>query len=171
MHIGKKIGLDQHYGLLYMELQIQQRVRLRFHQGKSINSENNARRSSLTTSSSTIKSRKTINSENNTRRFRNVEQFSRCVRSMQSNTKNNTKTEVSIKEIDVQETDDWTLTIVGNGQLTGLLETLIGWSSTIRLYTLYHHLFGRIYLKRRKDPIILTSSKAADLKGHLYLYI
>ena len=60
MQIGKRIKIGRHYGLLYMGLQVQRRVHLRLHQGK------------------------TINSENNTRRFGNVEQFTSSVRSVQS---------------------------------------------------------------------------------------
>ena len=84
MQIGKRIRLEQHYGLLYMGLQIQWRVHLRLHQGKTVNNEGNTRRFSSTTSSSRITSIKTINSENNTRRFRNVEQFTRSMRGVQS---------------------------------------------------------------------------------------
>ena len=40
MKIGKKIKLEQQYVLFYMGLQIQQRVHLRLHQGKTTNSEN-----------------------------------------------------------------------------------------------------------------------------------
>ena len=59
MQIGKRIRLEQHYWLLYMELQIQRQVHLRLYQGKA------------------------INRENNTRRFWNVEQLARSVRSVQ----------------------------------------------------------------------------------------
>ena len=117
MQIGRSIRLEHHYGLLYMVLQIQRRVRLRLHQGK------------------------TINSENNTRRFRNVEQFIRIVRSMQSSMVDDYKTGMSIEETDVQETG---LGLVGPGNvcLARLLETLFGWPSTFRLHALYHDVFG-----------------------------
>ena len=59
MQIGRRIRLEQHYGLLYMGLKIQRQVHLRLHQ------------------------RKITNSKNNTRRFWNVEQFTRSVRSVQ----------------------------------------------------------------------------------------
>ena len=60
MQIGKRIKLEKYYGLIYVGLQIQQWVHLRLHQGRTINSENNARR------------------------FRNVEQFTRSIISVQS---------------------------------------------------------------------------------------
>ena len=62
-----------------------------------------------------------------------------------------TKTEISIEEIDTQETG---LGLIGpgNGRLTKLLEILLGWSSTFRLHALYHDVFGRIYLKTKKGP-------------------
>ena len=59
MQIGRRIRLEQHYGLLYMGLKIHRKVHLRLHQGKI------------------------TNSKNNTRRFRNVEQFTRSVTSVQ----------------------------------------------------------------------------------------
>ena len=62
-----------------------------------------------------------------------------------------TKTEISIEEADAQETE---LGLIGpgNGCLTRLLETLFGWSSTLRLHALYHDVFGRIYLKKKEGP-------------------
>ena len=39
MQIGKRIRIEQHYGLLYMRMQIQRWVHLRLYQGKTINSE------------------------------------------------------------------------------------------------------------------------------------
>ena len=60
MQIGKRIRLEQHYGLLYMGFQIQRQVHLRLHPGKTINRENSARR------------------------FRNIEQFTRSIRIVQS---------------------------------------------------------------------------------------
>ena len=62
-----------------------------------------------------------------------------------------TKTEISITEIDLQETG-LGLIRPGNGRLTRLLEILFGWSSTFRLHALYHDVFGRIYLKTKKGP-------------------
>ena len=50
-----------------------------------------------------------------------------------------------------------------------LLEILFGWFSTFQLHTLYHHVFGRIYFKIKKDPVILNPSETVYLKGHLYL--
>ena len=61
------------------------------------------------------------------------------------------KTEISIEEIDAQETG-LGLTGSGNGRLTKLLEILFGWSSTFRLHALYDDVFGRIYLKTMKRP-------------------
>ena len=62
-----------------------------------------------------------------------------------------TKTEILIKETDAQETG---FGLIGprKGCLTRLLETLFGWSSTLRLHALYHDVFGRIYLKKKKGP-------------------
>ena len=62
-----------------------------------------------------------------------------------------TKTEISIEEIDIQETG-LGLTRTGNGRLTKLLEILFGWSSTFRLHALYHDMFGKNYLKTKKRP-------------------
>ena len=58
-----------------------------------------------------------------------------------------TKTEISVEEIDAQETG---LGLIGpgKGNLTRLLEILLGWSSKFRLHALYHDVFGRIYLTR-----------------------
>ena len=39
MQIGRRMGLEQHYRLLYMRLQIQREVHLRLQQGQTINSE------------------------------------------------------------------------------------------------------------------------------------
>ena len=62
-----------------------------------------------------------------------------------------TKTEISIEEIDAQETE---LGLIGpgNGCLKRLLETLFGWSRTLRLHALYHDVFGRIGLKTKEGP-------------------
>ena len=61
------------------------------------------------------------------------------------------KTDISIEETDVQETE-LGLIGTGNGCLTRSLETLFRWSSTFRLHALYHDVFGRIYLKTMKGP-------------------
>ena len=37
--LTRRLDMKQHYGLLYMGLQIQQRVHLRLHQGKTLNSK------------------------------------------------------------------------------------------------------------------------------------
>ena len=62
-----------------------------------------------------------------------------------------TKTEISIKEIDVQEIR---LGLIGpgNGTLTKLLEILFRWCRTFRFHELYHDMFERIYLKTKKGP-------------------
>ena len=75
-----------------------------------------------------------------------------------------TKTEISIEEIDTQETG---LGLIGpgNGHLTKLLEILFGWSSTFQLHALYHDVFGRIYLKTKKGPGYIF--KGSPLFGHL----
>ena len=59
-----------------------------------------------------------------------------------------TKTKIPIEEINAQETG-LGLIRLRNGHLTRLLETLFRWSSTFRLHTLYHNVFGRIYLKTK----------------------
>ena len=81
------------------------------------------------------------------------------------------KTEISIEEIDTQETG---LELIGpgNGRLTKLLEILLGWSSTFRLLVLYHDVFGRIYLKTKKglDYTYIFKNcifKWSPLFGHL----
>ena len=53
-----------------------------------------------------------------------------------------TKMEISVEEIGAQETG---LGLIGPGNecFAGLLETLIGWSSTFRLHALYHDVLGR----------------------------
>ena len=61
------------------------------------------------------------------------------------------KTEISIKEIDVQETELGLIRPV-NECLTRSLETLFGWSSMLQLHGFYHDMIGRIYLKTRKGP-------------------
>ena len=62
-----------------------------------------------------------------------------------------TKTEIWIKEIDIEETG---LGLIGpwNGCLTKLLGILFWWSSILRLHALYHDVFGGIYLKIKKWP-------------------
>ena len=78
---------------------------------------------------------KTIINENNVRRFRNVEQFPRSVKSLLTAWFILTKTEISIEEIDAQETG---LGLIGSGNrhLTRLSETLFGWSSTFHVNAL-----------------------------------
>ena len=76
-----------------------------------------------------------------------------------------TKTEISIKEIDAQETG-LGLIGLGNRRLTRLLEALFGWSSTFQLHALFDDVFGRIHLKKKKG-----SSCTYVLKGHHYLEI
>ena len=81
------------------------------------------------------------------------------------------KTEISIEEIDAQETG-LGLNRPGNGCLTKLLETLFGWSSTLSLHTLYCDVFGRIYLKTKKGPSFTNVFrncifKGSPLSGHL----
>ena len=83
-----------------MVLQIRQQVHLRSHQGK------------------------TINRENDTRRFRNVEQFTGSVRSIQMAWLILTKTEISVEEIDAQETG-LRLIRPGNECLTRLLSLVL----------------------------------------------
>ena len=60
------------------------------------------------------------------------------------------RTEISIEEIDVQETG-LGLIRPGNGQLGQLFEIIFTWSSTFRLHALHHDVFGRIYLKTKKE--------------------
>ena len=59
--------------------------------------------------------------------------------------------EISVEEIDVQETG---LQLIGpgNGRLTKLLKILFRWPSAFRLHALYHDVFGRIFLKTKKEP-------------------
>ena len=111
-----------------MGLQIQRRVQLQLHQEKAINNENNARRFNSTTSSSDLPEALGV--------------YGSAWLIL-------TKTEISIKEIDAQDTG---LELIGpgNGRLTKLLETLFGWSSMFRLHALYHDVFGTIYLKTKK---------------------
>ena len=82
-----------------------------------------------------------------------------------------TKTEISVKEIDGQETE---LGLIGpgNGRLTRLIETLVGCSSMLRLHALYHDVFGKIYLKIKKGPCYTyvfrnCIFKGSPLLGHL----
>ena len=82
-----------------------------------------------------------------------------------------TKSEITVEGIDRQECG---LGLIGpgNSYLTGLLETLLGWSSTFRLHALYHDVFGRIYVKSKKGPgytYMLKDCrfKSSPLFGHL----
>ena len=59
------------------------------------------------------------------------------------------KTEISIKEIDAQETELGLIWPV-NECLTKSLETLFEWPSMLQLHGFYHDMIGRIYLKTRK---------------------
>ena len=86
-----------------------------------------------------------------------------------------TKTEISVEEMDVQETG-FGLIGPGNGFLTRLLETIFGWSSTFRLHALYHDVSGRNYFKTKKEPgytyvfrncIFKGSPQFGDLAGLL----
>ena len=81
-----------------------------------------------------------------------------------------TKTEISFEEIEAQETG---LGLIGpgNGCLRKLLETLLGWSSKLPLYALYHNVLGRIYLKTKKGPGYTYVFRNCILKGHRYLNI
>ena len=84
-----------------------------------------------------------------------------------------TKTEVSVEEIDVQET---ILGLIGPGNrlLTRLLETLFRWSITFRLHALYHDVFGRIYLKTKKEPgytLVFRNCIRTGYCPHYYLDI
>ena len=74
-----------------------------------------------------------------------------------------TEKEILIEEIDAQETG---LGLIGhrNGCLTRLLETLSNGLARCDY-------IGRIYLKMKKGPVILTSSETKYLKRHLYLDI
>ena len=74
------------------------------------------------------------------------------------------KTEILIEEKDAQETG---LGLIGpgNGRLTRLLETLFEWSSTFRLYALYHDVFERLYLKTKKVPSYIYVFKNCIFKG------
>ena len=75
-----------------------------------------------------------------------------------------TKTEISIEQIDAQETR---LVLIGPGNkcLARLLETLFGWSSTLRLHALYHEVFRRIYWKTNKGPGYAYILKKCMFKG------
>ena len=79
MQIGKRIRLEQHYGLLYIGLQFQQQIYLRLHQAK------------------------TINSENNTKRFKNVINLPEALEVYKAAWLILTKTEISVEEIDGRE--------------------------------------------------------------------
>ena len=59
------------------------------------------------------------------------------------------KTEISIEEIDAQETG---LGLIGpgNGCLTRLLETLFGWSSKFRLHAFYHDVIFTIRYRSKR---------------------
>ena len=59
------------------------------------------------------------------------------------------------------------LNVPRNGYLTRLLETLFGWSSTLRLQALYHDVFERIYLKTKKGPFYNYVCTGSPLFGHL----
>ena len=59
------------------------------------------------------------------------------------------KTEISIKEIDAQETELGLVRPV-NECLTKSLEALFEWPSMLQLHGFYHDMIGRIYLKTRK---------------------
>ena len=78
-----------------------------------------------------------------------------------------TKAEISVEEIDVQETG---LGLIGSGnrRLPKLLEILFGWSCTFRLHAWYHDVFheneerARLYLHLQKLYI-----ERSPLFGHL----
>ena len=103
MQTGKRIRLEQHYGLLYMGLQIQGRVHLRLHQGQTINSE---------------KIREDLKMSSN---LPDALELYRAAWLILAKT----------EEIDAQETRLGFIG-PGNGRLTRLLETLFGWLSRFR---------------------------------------
>ena len=95
----------------------------------------------------------TTNTEKNTRRFGNVKQFTKIVRSVLSSMVDTYENgNFNLQEIDAQEAG---LTLIGpeNGHLTRLLEALFGWSSTFWLNVLYHDVFGKFFLEKRKGPV------------------
>ena len=75
-----------------------------------------------------------------------------------------TKTKIPIEEINAQETG-LGLIRLRNGHLTRLLETLFRWSSTFRLHTLYHNVFGRIYLKTKTGSGYISVVTNCIFKG------
>ena len=82
-----------------------------------------------------------------------------------------TKTEISIAEINVQETG-LGLIEPGKRRVTRLLEILFGSSSSFRLHELYHDVSERIYLKTKKGPgytYVFRNCifKGSPLFGHL----
>ena len=146
MQIGRRIRLEQHYGLLYMGLKIQRQVHLRLHQGKI------------------------TNSRNNTRRFRNVEQFTRSVTSVQRSMvyiykKGNFNQRISVR---IDLTWKWTL----NKAIRNTIWMVEHVSITGIDYRHCIMMCSETFIwKRIKDPVILTSSVTAYLKVHLYLDI
>ena len=106
-----------------MGLQIQRRVHLPLHQGKTINSENNTRRFSSAASSSKTTSKKTINSENKREDSEMSSNLPEALEVFRAAWLIFTKTEISIKEIVAQEIG---LGLIGleNRCLTRLLEAL-----------------------------------------------
>ena len=127
MQIDKRIRLEQHYGLIYMGLQIERRVHLQLHQGNRSNDEfiYDYIKEKLY-----IVKTKREDSEMSSNLVKALEVYRTAWLKL-------AKTETSIEKIVTQETG-LGLTGPENGCLTRQLETLFGWSSTFRLYALFH---------------------------------
>ena len=142
MQFGKRIRLEQHFGLLYTGLQIQRRVHLWLCQGK------------------------TINSENNTRRF---EQFTRSVRSIQSSMVDTYK---KLKFNRRNWCSRNRIRINCPGRLTGLLETLFGSGSKLQLHVLnyvFRRIY--LKTKEWPNNTYVFRNETVYSKGHHYLDI